>query len=117
MTDIRSIVAAGLAIGVCALLASIPDDGPSPNARRRSGPCHKKARPSDYLFPDERRYPVPTEKCARTALTYAAWPNNIYDAPRVVERLKKTKWWFKPRIRQQAESLLRKYKREYRKAA
>lgn len=116
MVDVRQLLVAGAAIGVCALLASIPDAAPVPNKRGR-GPCHKKALPSDYLFPDERRYPVPTEKCARTALTYAAWPNNLYDAPRVVERLRKTKWWFKPRIRAQAEALLRKYKREYRKAA
>ncbi len=89
------------------------------NRRRKGATCHDKASRSDYLFPDEERYPVPTKACARTALTYASWPSNIYDAPGVVKRLweKHPEWRFDHKLRSQAKRLLTKYERETGKAA
>lgn len=87
--------------------------------RIRSGPCHRKARADDYLFPDERRYPVPTKACARTALTYAAWSDNLYDAPEVVKRLFQLhpEYRFDRKLATQAKKLLDKYHRAFRERA
>ena len=89
-----------LGIGV-ALLASKPKMKPN----RRKGGCRGRGGP--YLLPDEKKFPAPTKACAKTALTYAAWPNNIDNAREVIENLKQTEYWDDPEIRDQAKDVQR----------
>ncbi len=110
---------AALALAAAVLAAPWLPEHPRPNrARRRKpagGPCHRSAERADYLFPEEWRYPVPTLACARRALSYAAWPDNLYDAPRVVERLFKAhpEFRFDRKLQTQARRLLARHDRRY----
>jgi hypothetical protein len=76
----------------------------------RGNGCRGRGGP--YLIPGEKKYPVPTKRCARTALTYAGWPNNLPDAPTVLRNLKKTKWYKDPDVRAQARQVARIYEEE-----
>jgi len=81
------------------------------NRRRyRSNRCRGRGGP--YLIPSRKKYPVPSKRCARTALTYAGWPNNIDDAAEVLRNLKKTQWADDPDVRAQARQLARVYEEE-----
>lgn len=71
-----------------------------------------RGRGGPYLIPAEKKYPVPTKRCARTALTFAGWPNNLPDAPTVLRNLKKTKWYKDPDVKAQARQLARVYREE-----
>ena len=35
-----------------------------------------KLKPSDFVFPDERKWPIQDEKQAKVALTWATWPQH-----------------------------------------
>jgi hypothetical protein len=80
------------------------------NRRRLSGGCRTGQGP--YLFPKEQAYPVPTLRCAKTALTYAAWPRNIQDAPAVIKAMKRSKWGKRADIRAQMKKLASRYSKE-----
>jgi hypothetical protein len=113
-STVAAVAALGLALAITAA-PFLPRAPIRPNPRRKpaGGPCHRQATRQDYLFPDEWRYPVPTRACARRALTYAAWPENLYDAPRVVERLFRVRpeLRFDRAVRAQADRLLARYDR------
>ena len=115
-STIASVAALGLALAITAT-PFWPARAVRQNRTRRrkpaGGPCHRGATREDYLFPDEWRYPVPTRACARRALTYASWPENLYDAPRVVERIFKVhpELRFDRAVRAQADRLLARYDR------
>jgi hypothetical protein len=83
--------------------------------RMHSNGCRGRGGP--YLIPKEKKYPVPTKRCARTALTFAGWPNNLPDAPTVLRNLKKTKWYQDPDVRFQAREVARIYEEEFGKRA
>jgi hypothetical protein len=83
--------------------------------RYRRNACRGRGGP--YLMPGAKKYPAPTKRCARTALTYAGWPNNLDDAPAVLRGLKKTKWIKDPDVRDQARQLARVYREETGKSA
>ena len=60
---------------------------------RQNGQCRRPGlRTSDYLLPDERKYPAPDKHCAIVALTYATWPNNRPDAARVVDAVRRSRF-------------------------
>lgn len=119
-------------LGIASLIILLPvigGGGVAANPKRRprrntaDAGCHKRAKRDDYLFPDEGRYPVPTRDCAHKALTYASWPNNLYDAPRVVQRMfsKHPEYRFDHALVDQAQRLIQQYEkaagRSWRKAA
>jgi len=96
---------------------------PRPNRLKKNGrfygggktDCHGSAKSSgDYLFPAEKKYPVPNLKCAHRALTFAAWPNNIEDAPRVIAAMKKSRFGSDAGIRMRMAKLRETYDREKR---
>lgn len=110
-------------LGFAALIILLPviggggvTENPKRRPRRNSSSagdsgCHRRAKRADYLFPDEGRYPVPTRDCAHKALTYASWPNNLYDAPRVVQRLfsMHPEYRFDQALVDQAQRLIQQY--------
>lgn len=106
-------------LGIASLIILLPvlGGGVAANPKRRprrntaDAGCHRRAKRSDYLFADEGRYPVPTRDCAHKALTYASWPNNLYDAPRVVQRLfsMHPEYRFDPALVDQAQRLIQRY--------
>lgn len=107
-------------LGLAALIILLPvlgGGGFAANPQRRprrntaDAGCHQRAKRADYLFPDEGRYPVPTRDCAHKALTYASWPNNLYDAPRVVQRLfsMHPEYRFDQALVDQAQRLIQQY--------
>jgi len=109
-------------LGIASLIILLPilggsgvQSNPKPQRRPRRNTadagCHQHAKRADYLFPDEGRYPVPTRACAHKALAYASWPNNLYDAPRVVQRLfsMHPEYRFDPALVDQAQRLIQRY--------
>ena len=89
------------------------------NGRRRSGhhrngSCRSGGGP--YLFPKDRAYPVPTLKCAKTALAYAAWPHNLQDAPDILRAMRRSKWGKRADIRAQMRHLAQRYRARYHRA-
>ena len=77
--------------------------------------CHGDARGgSGYLFPADKRYPVPNLKCAHRALTFAAWPNNIEDVPAVITAMKRTSYAKDAGIQERMKKLRARYDHEKR---
>lgn len=76
----------------------------------RNGACRSQGGP--YLFPQDKAYPVPTLGCAKLALTYAAWPNNIESAPSVIRAMRRSRWGRNPKIVAQMRRLAKRYAAE-----
>lgn len=93
-----------------ALHKSVRYRGNRPRRKLRRNACRGRGGP--YLIPGEKKYPVPSKRCARTALTYAGWPNNLDDAPAVLRGLLKTKYAKDPDVRDQMRQLARVYREE-----
>jgi hypothetical protein len=49
----------------------------------------EKIKSSDFVFPDERKWPIHTEKQAKVALTWATWPQHADKKEDVVKAVLK----------------------------
>ena len=110
-------VVALLGVGAWLVLRKPKPQSYSTNRRvsYRTNKCRGRGGP--YLLPEKKKYPVPSLRCAHTALTYAGWPNNLDDAPAVLRGMKKTEWADDPSVRQQMRELARVYEEETGRAA
>lgn len=73
---------------------------------RDNGRCRRPGLSrGDFLLPAERKYPAPDRDCVLTALTYASWPNNLADAPKVLAAVERSKWASDPAVREAIDNL------------
>jgi hypothetical protein len=124
MNPVVKVAVVGVALLGAATVASLLFATPqmmSANHRKKmfrtNGACATLGKDGPFLFPKDRKYPVPTVGCAATALAYAAWPNNIESAPAVIRAMKRTKWAKDSNIRAQMKRLAKRYSEHTHKKA
>jgi hypothetical protein len=54
-----------------------------------SADAREKIKPSDFVFPEKRSWPIHTEKQAKVALTWATWPQHADKKEDVVKAVLK----------------------------